>query len=107
MYQYSFEKLEVWQLSIEFVKDIYNLTKTFPVEEKFCLVSQINRAVVSIPSNIAEGTSRNSGKDKAHFMNIAYGSTMELLTQLIISKELGYIDNESYNSPDFVGLLIF
>ncbi len=98
MYKYSFEKLEVWQLSVALVKDIYGITNTFPSKEKFGLISQINRSAVSVPSNIAEGTSRNSTRDRAHFTNIAYGSMMELITQLIISKELNYVDDINYKN---------
>jgi len=97
MHEYSFEKLDVWKFSIKFVKDIYKVTRKFPSEEKFGLVSQINRAAVSVPSNIAEGSSRNSSKEKSHFTSIAYGSMMELITQLTISKEIGYIKYDVYN----------
>ena len=92
MYKYSFEKLKVWEESILLVKSIYLISKKFPNEEKFGLTSQMKRSAVSIASNIAEGTSRQTKKDKAHFTTIAYSSTMELLNQLIIAKELEYID---------------
>jgi four helix bundle protein len=96
MYIFSFEKLEVWKESIKLLKHIYEITKSFPSEEKFGLISQLRRASVSISSNLAEGTSRNTDKDKAHFTTISYSSTMEVLNQLIISKELGFIDEENY-----------
>ena len=96
MYVFSFEKLNVWKESIELTKDIYLLTNQFPSEEKFGLVSQLRRASVSISSNIAEGTSRSTNKDKAHFTTISYSSTMEILNQLIISKELEFISEEEY-----------
>ena len=97
-YTYGFEKLDVWKQSKDLVVCVYGITKNFPKEEKYSLVSQINRAAVSVPSNIAEGSSRSSRKEQAHFTQIAYGSLVELLTQLIISQEIGYISNEEYSS---------
>ena len=88
---YSFEKLLVWQESISLVKYIYRITNDFPSEEKFGLISQLRRATVSISSNLAEGTSRKTNKDKAHFTTISFSSAMEVLNQLIISKELDFI----------------
>ena len=73
------------------VKGIYRITKDFPTEEKFGLISQLRRASVSIASNLAEGTSRKTNKDKAHFTTIAFSSAMEVLNQIIISKELNFI----------------
>lgn len=96
MYIFSFEKLKVWQESIEMVKKVYPLTTNFPDLEKFGLVSQMRRASVSVSSNLAEGTSRITSKDKAHFTTMAYSSTMEILNQLIISKELNFISEEDY-----------
>ena len=93
-YEFSFEKLDVWKLSVELVKDIYKVTKNYPDEEKFGLVSQLRRSAISVSSNLSEGSSRISNKDKAHFTQISYGSLMELLCQLIISKELDYIDEK-------------
>ena len=75
------------------VIDLYKLTKMFPKEETYGLVNQIRRASVSVASNLAEGSSRLSNKDKAHFTNMAYGSLMELYNQLIIPKELEYIND--------------
>ena len=75
---------------------IYKITNTFPPEEKFGLVSQIRRSAVSIPSNIAEGSKRGTDKDYAQFLRIAHGSGAELETQLLISKELGYIPEKVY-----------
>ncbi|PHS52839.1 MAG: four helix bundle protein [Lutibacter sp.] len=95
MYLYSFEKLEVWKESIKLVKSIYDLTKDFPESEKFGLVNQLRRASVSIASNLAEGTSRSTNKDKAHFTTMAFSSLMEVLNQLIISKELNYISKKN------------
>lgn len=96
MHLYSFEKLEVWKDSINLTVLIYNHTKAFPDEEKFGLTSQMRRSSVSISSNIAEGISRSTNKDKTHFINIAYSSTMELLNQSIISEKLNYISNKNY-----------
>lgn len=94
---YSFEKLDVWNCSKSFVIDIYETTNKFPEEEKYGLVSQMRRAAISIASNIAEGSSRGTKQDQARFYVIAYSSTIELLNQLIISHELGYIFNDRYN----------
>jgi four helix bundle protein len=94
MYTYPFEKLDVWQLAKQLVVKIYFLTKSFPADEKFGIVNQMRRAAVSVSSNIAEGSSRNSQKDQANFYGMAYSSLMELLNQLIISKELSWISSE-------------
>jgi len=96
MRTYSFKKLEVWKDSIELVKSIYSLTTNFPKEEKFGLISQLRRCSVSVSSNLAEGTSRQTNKDKAHFTTLAFSSSMELLNQLIISKELNFLDEKEY-----------
>lgn len=96
MYTYSFEKLEVWKLSKEIVKSIYALTKEFPKEEQFGLTSQLRRAIVSVSSNIAEGSSRLTAKDKAHFTMIAFSSAIEVVNQLIIAFELGFIESNEY-----------
>ncbi len=94
MYTYPFEKLDVWQLAKQLVVKIYSLTKGFPSDEKFGIVNQMCRAAVSVSSNIAEGSSRNSKKDQANFYGMAYSSLMELLNQLIISNELSWISSE-------------
>jgi four helix bundle protein len=86
--------LEVWKQSIGSVDAVYRMTKTFPPEELYGLVSQMRRAAVSIPSNIAEGAARASKKEFTQFLYIALGSVSELETQTIISKRLGYIDQE-------------
>ncbi len=92
MYCYSFEKLEVWKLAKDLCVHIYRLTARFPTEEKYGLVSQMRRASVSIASNISEGSSRVSKKEQSHFYTISFASTIELLNQLIISKELSFIN---------------
>lgn len=83
--------LIVWQKSMELTRIIYTLTKRFPQGEIFGLTNQIRRAVVSIPSNIAEGFGRNSDKQFIHFLKIAKGSVAELETQLLISRDLSYL----------------
>lgn len=97
MYKYPFEKLEVWHLAKKLAVDIYKLITTFPAEEKYGMVSQMRRAAVSVSSNIAEGTARSTAKDRANFYKMAYSSLMELLNQLIISKELNWLQNEAYS----------
>lgn len=87
----SYKDLFVWQKSIQLVTDIYKLTKVFPKDEYYGLVSQMQRAAVSIPSNIAEGNERNSNKEFAHFLYIAKGSLAELETQIIIAEKLDYV----------------
>ncbi len=88
--------LDVWKKSIELVKDIYEVSKFFPKEEIYGLTSQIRRAAVSIPSNIAEGASRQSNKEFIQFLYIALGSSSEVETQLIIAKELSFIKDTEY-----------
>ncbi len=97
-YLFSFEKLTVWVDSKELIKLIYSVTKNFPDEEKFGLTSQLRRATVSVASNLAEGTSRKTNKDKAHFTTISYSSLMEVLNQVIISKELNFINENDYST---------
>ena len=91
---YSFEKLEVWQLGRKLTVDIYRISRDFPEDEKFGLTSQIRRAAISITSNIAEGSSRQTGKEQARFTEIAFGSLLEVLNQLIIASDLEYIELE-------------
>lgn len=91
---FLYEKLEVWQLSMSLVDKIYVLLRDFPNEEKFALTSQIRRAAISIPSNIAEGSGRFSNKEKVHFIDIAHGSLYEVICQLSISNKAGYIEDE-------------
>jgi len=86
--------LKVWQKGIELVKSIYEITQLFPSNEQFGLVSQMRRAAVSIPWNIAEGCGRNSDKELIHFLYIALGSASELETQIVISQELNFLQPE-------------
>ena len=90
-YMYAFEKLQVWHDSRALVGKIYAVTEQIPGAEKYGLTSRMRRAAVSVVSNIAEGTGRTSPKDQAHFYQLAYSSIIELLNQLIISKDLSYI----------------
>lgn len=87
--------LDAWKLSIDLVTEIYSITKEFPKDENYCLTNQIRRCAVSIPSNIAEGCARNSDKDLIHFLYISIGSCSELETQIIISKNLSYIQDDN------------
>lgn len=89
-----FKELLVWQKSINFVTEIYKETESFPKAEMYGLVAQIRRATVSIPSNIAEGNSRRSVLDYLQFLRISRGSCTEVETQLIISKNLGFLDED-------------
>jgi len=98
MRTFSFEKLKVWQKSRDLSVTIYNLTKSFPDEERFGLVSQMRRCAISISSNIAEGSGRQTAKDKARFTQIAFSSSLELLNQLILSNDLKFISNENYKT---------
>lgn len=87
----GFKELKVWQIGMELVVQVYRATADFPKHEVYGLASQMRRCAVSIPSNIAEGASRNSDKEFMQFLYIANGSLSELDTQLIISHKLGYI----------------
>ena len=97
-YTFSYEKLNVWIDSKHLVKLIYTVTNEFPNEEKFGLTNQIRRASISVSSNLAEGTSGISNKDKAHFTTLSYSSLMEVLNQIIIAYELEFLSTENYNN---------
>ncbi|MFY8065513.1 MAG: four helix bundle protein [Flavobacterium sp.] len=90
----SYKDLLIWQKGIKIVILVYQLVKSFPKEEIYALTSQLKRASVSIPSNIAEGYGRNSDKSFSHFLDISRGSLFEIETQLIIAKELGFISDD-------------
>ena len=92
----SYKELTVWKYSYQFGLEIYLITRKFPSDEKFGLVSQLRRASVSIPSNIAEGSKRGTRKDYRSFVVIAYGSGAEIETQLLFCKDLGYINENEY-----------
>lgn len=89
-----YKNLKVYLVAKVVVKDVYKLMKKFPAEERFALCDQMRRAAISVPSNIVEGLSRTSDKEKHNFLNIAYGSLMETMCQLDISADLGYITQE-------------
>jgi len=95
---HKFKDLVVWQNSVDLAVNIYALTKKFPSDERFGLISQLNRCAVSIPSNIAEGAGRNSKNEFNHYLGIAVGSSFELETQLIISQRLDFINSEQLTS---------
>lgn len=94
--EYSFYRLNVWKLGMKLVNEIYSLTKKFPAEEKFCLVSQLRRAATSVPLNIAEGSTKRTKKDFASFTRIALGSLMETMTCVEISLNQKYINQAEY-----------
>lgn len=93
----SYKELLVWQKAMISVTDVYNAAKAFPKEETYGLTSQIRRAAVSVPSNIAEGQGRDSVKEFIHHLSIAYGSLMEVETQLQIAANLGYLKQTNLN----------
>ena len=101
-------ELQAWQLAIQLVKGVYQVTASFPTSEMYGLSAQMRRSAVSIPSNIAEGAARNTTKEFLHFLGIARGSLSELETQIVIAMQLGYIDDsESVEKliDDVFGLL--
>ena len=104
----SYKELIVWQKAMVLVVEVYELTKQLPKEEQYGLYSQMRRAVVSIPSNIAEGNSRNTTREYVQFLNIALGSKAEVETQIEICKRLGYLDNaeEAENLCSEVGKML-
>src|SRR5688500_8620434 len=95
---HNFRQLNIWKDAMQLTKSLYVLTSTFPATEKYGLISQINRASISIPSNIAEGSSRNSNKEFRHFLSISLGSLFELETQVLLSLEFEFIGTESCES---------
>lgn len=103
-HDFSFEGLRVYQAARQLVKEVYVLVNKLPAIENFALSSQIRRAVVSVKSNIAEGSGRNHPKDKAHFIDMAYGSLMETYSELETAADLNYITAEEVKNikPNFV-----
>ena len=97
---FGYRKLIAYQKAKEVVKRTYKLLKKFPAEERYAMCDQLRRASVSITSNIAEGVNRYSVKDKSHFIEMAYGSLMEVSSQMEIAEELGYITAEDRHSMD-------
>ena len=94
MKKYSFEKLDVWERSSDFVDKIYNITAEFPRDEKFCLTGQLKRAALSVTNNLAEGSGRITPKDKANFTQISFGSLMECLNLIITAKRRKLITSD-------------
>lgn len=91
--KYSYKNLDVYKESKTLVKMVYGYLRKFPKEEQYALCDQLRRAVISVPSNLAEGTGRTSSKDQSHFLEIAFGSLMEVDCQLDIANELGYMSD--------------
>ncbi|MBI2086787.1 MAG: four helix bundle protein [Candidatus Zambryskibacteria bacterium] len=96
----KFQDLNVWKEGHQLVIQIYKISRLFPKEEAFGLTSQIRRAVVSITSNIAEGFGRQSYKDKHNFYQMAFGSIIEVRNQLLISRDVGYVNNSDFQILD-------
>ena len=105
----SHKDLVVWQESMTLAKMIYEITAKFPDEERYGLVSQLRRAAISIPSNIAEGSARNSAKEYAHYLSIARGSLAEVETQIELARMLGFdvnVDSDFEDKLDHVGRML-
>jgi four helix bundle protein len=104
------ENLDVWKKAIDFVVELYKATDRFPKDERFGLTSQLRRAAVSIPANIAEGAGRKSHKEFAHFLSNSQGSASEVETELLISSRLNYVEESSYqalrSSLDEIGRML-
>lgn len=102
MYIKSYKELIVWQKSVQLVKEVYLLTDNYPKSELYAIVSQMRRASISIPSNIAEGYGRKSSKEYTQFLSISYGSALELETQIIISKELQFAQTDKFSKVESI-----
>ena len=100
MNDFYYRKLKVYHQSKQLVTNIYSLTKSFPLQEQYGLSNQIQRAAISIPSNIAEGMGRFSFKERIHFLEIAYGSLMEVMCQLEIAEQLTYITSNNLTEQE-------
>jgi four helix bundle protein len=94
---FRFEKLDVWHKAVDFATKVYSATVGFPVDERFGLTSQMRRAAVSISSNIAEGSSRSSDGDFARFVEIAYGSLLEVVSQAAIARKQSFLPDDSFH----------
>ena len=93
---FKFEKLEIWQKAMEYADFVYRVTRSFPVEERFRLPSQLRRSAVSVSSNIAEGSSRSSDIDFARFIEISYGSLLESVSELELAKRQQFLNEEDF-----------
>ncbi len=100
-----YRKFEIWKRGILLVKTVYGLLKVFPKHEQYALIDQLKRAVVSVPSNIAEGSKRNTVKEFRNFLCIASGSLAEVDTQLVIAHELGYVVYQNELAEEIVALM--
>ena len=95
---HRFKDLEIWKQSRVFCSDIYRITSKFPDEEKFGITNELRRASISIPSNIAEGSSRSSNKEFCRFLEFGIGSAYEVQTQLLISADIGFLNNDDMDN---------
>jgi four helix bundle protein len=106
----SYRDLEVWQKSMSLAKEVYQVTSSFPTDEKFGLTNQMRRAAVSIPSNLAEGHARSGTQEFKHFISMAIGSVAELETQILLSAELGYLNenrkSDLFEQLDIIGKML-
>lgn len=100
--KFNFEKLEVWHLGMDIVSNIYKISKTLPASEKFELTSQVKRAALSIPLNIAEGSGRKTQKDFCHFIRMSIGSVLEVVTCLKIALREKFIDEKEYKESEIL-----
>ncbi|NDV45644.1 four helix bundle protein [Paludibacter sp. 221] len=98
---HNFKQMQIWIKSMELVKDVYQLTESFPGLEKFGLISQMQRAAVSVPANIAEGSAKSSNKDFCRFLEISTGSLFELETLIVLSANLNYLDFQTSEEIQF------
>lgn len=107
---FSFEKLAVWQKAIDYADFVYNVTKDFPAEERFGLISQLRRSAVSVSANVAEGSSRSSKVDMARFIEIAYGSLLESVTNFEIAKRQEFVSiancGEAYRQAETLAKML-
>lgn len=102
----TFKDLDVWKLSMQLTKDLYSISGRFPKDEVYGLTSQMRRAGLSVPLNIAEGAGRNSTASYISFLNIANGSLYELMTILELAKDLNYLENEEFDKLNFTSIRI-
>ncbi|MDA8886554.1 four helix bundle protein [Bacteroidia bacterium] len=98
MKKHNFKNLQVWQKAKVLIKEIYQITRTFPDDERFGLISQLRRASISVMANLAEGSGRKTSKDLGHFTTMSYGSALEIESLLIASLDLGYLNDDEYSN---------
>ena len=98
MKKHNFKNLQVWQKARVLNKEIYQITRSFPEDERFGLISQLRRASISVMANLAEGSGRKTEKDFGHFITMSYGSALEIESLLITSLDLGYLKEDEYNN---------